>query len=502
MIDIAGTTYYYLFGPILVLILLLPLLLIVLAVFNRLFFRKRFSFWGRFQATVVILVVATVWMHWDVYQIGQQAKKICEEEGGLHVYKTVDVDGFKGAYSIESWSKYGYKYVEAGHKDKKILYSMEDGKVIEQVVDAFISNYEVAHKSIVINKHLKRSRSFVRDRSSGEVLGELVYFSIYPGWVDSQIWGRIGFTFTPWFCGQESSTGVKRRLGSYDVVRATLKPRNVHKLSTRMEKQPASSGQYKLLEGKGVKVCEAYEVNLNSFKPKVPMPCGRKVNPDLGFTKPEWSSYQGKLTPSGRPIQAFRNEMTALLWERDVNPVKYYRVDKWLEWQATTPQVEEAYRTYLDDRQRFGHLPFLSEFDIDNDGKIEPVYFEQPCGSVYGSLLAVLSTNYDHIDMKKTELIMPHPPFNKKGSAVFRPVKKGDWGISPSDLKRGYTALEDAIHDVDYDVFLYGDEAYIDQWWKNHPDFIGKSPIVAGKLRVYQLTSSGINQVCSFKFLQ
>lgn len=264
----------------------------------------------------------------------------------------------------------------------------------------------------------------------------------------------------------------------------------------------ALSGQYKLLEGKNVQICEAYERNLNSFNPKVPMSCGRKVNTDYGFSKPEWSSYQGDLTPSGKPIQAFRNEMTALLWEQDVNPVKYYRVDKWPQWQATMLQVEEAHGAYIADRQRYGYLPFLSEFDIDNDGKKEPVYFEQPCGSVYGSLLAVLSTDYKHIDLKKTEMLMPHPPLNKKGREVFRPVKKGDWGIAPSDVKRGYTAVEDAIHDVDYDVFHYKGETYIDQWWRNHPDFLGKSPIVMGKLRVYQLTSGGIAQVCSYRFLQ
>lgn len=214
------------YTPVLVLVLLFPAILFMLAIINRLFFSKQLSLWKLLSITGCILLIASVAMHWDVYLIGQQAKKLCKEEGGLHVYKTVYVDGFKGAYSIESWSKYGYKYVEAGRKDKKVRYSMRDGKVIEQAVDAFMSNYEVVHKSMVINKHFKRSRSFVRDRSSGEVLGELVYFSIYPGWVDSRIIGSFGFTFTPWFCGNEPMLGVGDRLGYGDVVKATLKPRN------------------------------------------------------------------------------------------------------------------------------------------------------------------------------------------------------------------------------------------------------------------------------------
>jgi len=223
MIDIAGTTYYYMDGPLLVLMLLFPLLLIVLAVFNRLFFSKRFSFWKRFLATVALLLVAAVWMHWDVYQIGQEAKELCSKYGGLHVYNTAYAEGFKGSGDIKYWSEYGFKYVESEPRGKKTRYTMHDGMVVKEPIGEYRSKYESVYDSKIIDAHFKRHREFVRDRITHEVLGELVYFAIYPGWVDSQIWGRIGFTFTPWICGWEAGDDEQRRLRYYDVIKAVLK---------------------------------------------------------------------------------------------------------------------------------------------------------------------------------------------------------------------------------------------------------------------------------------
>jgi len=53
----------------------------------------------------------------------------------------------------------------------------------------------------------------------------------------------------------------------------------------------ATAGEYLLVLGKGVKVCEAYLRNLNSFPDDPPMVCERKVNPKFPeFSKPTWQS--------------------------------------------------------------------------------------------------------------------------------------------------------------------------------------------------------------------
>ncbi|MGD8941543.1 MAG: hypothetical protein PVJ72_19345 [Gammaproteobacteria bacterium] len=216
-----------------------------------------------------------------------------------------------------------------------------------------------------------------------------------------------------------------------------------------------AEGYYELIEGNGVEVCEVYEKNLNSFKPKVPMTCGRKVNKDIeGLDKPHWTRPDAVITPSGKALYAFYSMFGELLWERDANPVYYYLVTKWPEWQGNPEQMKQARQQYDVDRQaRSGLKPILSEFDIDNDGKIEPVYFEKPCGSVYGSLLAVLTPDYKGIDRMKTELVMPHPPLNRKGSEVFRPLFPGERS-NPIYEKYGYRPNEDSIHNVHYDVFF------------------------------------------------
>lgn len=54
---------------------------------------------------------------------------------------------------------------------------------------------------------------------------------------------------------------------------------------------PAMSlaGEYILIKGKGVEVCEEYKKNLESFNDPQPMMCERKINPDFkDFEKPSW----------------------------------------------------------------------------------------------------------------------------------------------------------------------------------------------------------------------
>ena len=265
--------------------------------------------------------------------------------------------------------------------------------------------------------------------------------------------------------------------------------------------QSLAEGYYELVEGKGVEVCEAYEKNLNSFKPKVPMVCGRKVNKEIeGFGKPHWTRPEAEITPSGKALYDFYLMFGDLLWERDANPVYYYLVTKWPEWQGTPEQLKEARQKYDIDREaRSGLKPVLSEFDIDNDGKVEPVYFEQPCGSVYGSLLAVLTPDYKGFDRVKTALVMPHHPFDQKGRGVFRALFPGERSNS-FDEKYGYRPIEDSVHKVHYDVFFYKNKTYFDQWWRANEDFKGKSDIEAGRLRVYQARPKGTVQLCSYRF--
>lgn len=170
---------------------------------------------------------------WDVYQIGQETKRLCTEKAGVHVYKTVMADGARVGPGIEIWSKYGYLYTEGhGRGNKKYRYTMRDGKPAEEEVDEFISQYgSIGGYDRVLDKHHGISSLATGDVNSRELLGELVLIKTYPGWIDSiflAITGT-GSGFTPWMCGDEPPPDLinirkVKKLTISDLTLITIKP--------------------------------------------------------------------------------------------------------------------------------------------------------------------------------------------------------------------------------------------------------------------------------------
>ncbi|HAD04470.1 MAG TPA: hypothetical protein DCF93_07535 [Desulfuromonas sp.] len=190
-------------------------------------FRQFRSAWPFLVALSLVLLTLPFW---DVYTISREADRLCKEQGGLRVYKTVEAEGFLGDSGIEIWSKYGFKFVESGGGDKMSRYSIVDGKPTHQRVEKFISHYQLntGDNHRVIEKYFARTNYQVIDLRSDEILGELVTFSIYPGWLDNIVvrLSGTGSGFHPWSCGNEPPPGSDvLRLGGSDVVRATLKPK-------------------------------------------------------------------------------------------------------------------------------------------------------------------------------------------------------------------------------------------------------------------------------------
>jgi hypothetical protein len=178
--------------------------------------------------TPIFLAILTL-PFWDVYMIGRDADYLCTEQAGLHIYKTVEADGFLGGGG-EYWIKYGFSYVETGGiGDKKYRYLMRDGKIVVEEVPEYISRYRIGGEThIAIDKFIARTKYQVIEIRTNYILGELVSFSIYPGRWDQMIIGITGTGSGLNFevCGNEPPPGSDvLRLGSSDVVRATLKPK-------------------------------------------------------------------------------------------------------------------------------------------------------------------------------------------------------------------------------------------------------------------------------------
>lgn len=182
--------------------------------------------WRGLLLSAFLIVVTLVTVFWDVYQIGQQATKLCQEQGGLHVYKIAEAEGFIGDTSIEYWSKYGFKYVEYKYasgklKSKKIRFIMKNNKPINLMIEDFKSQYKLVITSDYSNPNITIHRYVITNIINNNVLGEAVKFGIRGGWADMLFFGITGFNYSPWICSEIIDGHI---LNPGDIVKATLKP--------------------------------------------------------------------------------------------------------------------------------------------------------------------------------------------------------------------------------------------------------------------------------------
>ena len=160
-------------------------------------------------------------------------------------------------------------------------------------------------------------------------------------------------------------------------------------LALALATAPANAGEYVIERGQDVAVCQAYRDNLNALKPNFAIQCGgrgvRAANPEISF--PDW-----------QPIETIEDypellpKIWDVLWKRDANPANFYSHLPNKDWHGTKRQKESAYRNYInvqDARGRiFGYS--LALVDIDNDGKRETIYLDNPCSHESAILLVLL----------------------------------------------------------------------------------------------------------------
>jgi hypothetical protein len=179
--------------------------------------------WRSVLIPAAMIPISFVVAFWDVYLIGQQATKLCKEQAGLHVYKTVEADGFIGDSSIDYWSKFGFKFVEYQMGNgEKYRYVLLNGDVKKISVDNLLSSYEIiSSDSIVTNKISEYSYAIV-DVNSKQVISSLKKYSIDCGWSDMVMYSVSGFSYTPWICSG-ISTGIN--LNVRDLIKHSIIPK-------------------------------------------------------------------------------------------------------------------------------------------------------------------------------------------------------------------------------------------------------------------------------------
>ncbi len=220
------------------------------------------------------------------------------------------------------------------------------------------------------------------------------------------------------------------------------------------------AGEYELVKGKGVDVCEAYRNNLNSFNlyNVFNMACERKINPKFtDFQKPEWQELD---LWGNRDFLKKVERFLGLEYDfgdPDKNPQEWERILK--------ERITGMYATTIK----------TSQIDINNDGEKENVikysYGSCPGGNYYGAAFLVLNDDKNEIDIEKTKPLLQNPRHLKNG-----PISEG-WEFAM------------------YDVFVYKNKTYFDRWSGNQwPG--GK--VGEEKLKLLKVFVTEANKVANF----
>ena len=238
--------------------------------------------------------------------------------------------------------------------------------------------------------------------------------------------------------------------------------------------------QFRLLEGKGTEICDAYLTNLNSF----PQPlhgavyCDREINEALpGFKAVHWKPLDIEIAKS------LAGQIEATIWDlslaSDADP----------PWKTTTGQKKDEY-VAIYKRGRIntieGVIRKISEgnytlstaqVDVDNDGVVDSVVryekMECPLSRLSSKELIVLDAHGCALDVAKTRLV------GTQGYA-FVP------GIAPKESERGGPHTS---------VFIFKDKTYIDYMGYTENPY-------PGILNVYQVVGDRTEQRCKFKELE
>ncbi len=142
---------------------------------------------GRAALVLLITFIALAVPLGDAYLGSLKLERLCKTEGGKHIYKTVVADGFYSKYLYEDILDYGYSFAEGRHRGKLYRIFRKDAETIWQQIEEPQSHYIFANERKVLSPLFAKTRFFVANRITDEVLGERVTISYYGGWLDRYI---------------------------------------------------------------------------------------------------------------------------------------------------------------------------------------------------------------------------------------------------------------------------------------------------------------------------
>lgn len=172
---------------------------------------------AKYTVIAIFILIPT----WDVIPGKLYFKQLCEKEGGLKIYKTVeDVEGYRvypGATGLgpEAVEKYGYKFEERGSGRNFTRYTLgPDGKVIRQEVNESIARYVAEGKGWTpLSWNVNKYEVFIFEQQTKEGLAAWTTFSSSQSWLVAFIDFPKEITYCP-----------KPPASEKDLYLRTLKP--------------------------------------------------------------------------------------------------------------------------------------------------------------------------------------------------------------------------------------------------------------------------------------
>ena len=166
---------------------------------------------------VLALIFAAIPL-WDVTLTTVKMAELCPQ-AGLHIKRSVHVDGFYTNIGGADLLNRGFKYIEVNNSgDKIVVYTKESDNVRKEEFDAktyqIKSRYEYIFDAEVGAVEGRRDigiqKSVVRDRVTKEDLGYALRYAVFPGWLDRNTIGLLGMV--GWACGmQDQDINLERQ---------------------------------------------------------------------------------------------------------------------------------------------------------------------------------------------------------------------------------------------------------------------------------------------------
>ena len=202
--------------------------LFVIFVLTPIAYRLFLKLWPlRMRVTSVLgfWLVAVIVAYGDVFLIAMEAKRLCGEEAGMKIYRTMETEGILGYSSARDLQDHGIKYVESATSAGRpfLRTSIENGEYKEERINRFASQVELKGEEVPLSSSIVRQRNLLIERSNGSVLSEVVAFKFYPGWIDRRILGLLGVSWAPPRCDDDyvPKQGYIRNFNS-DLVIKTI----------------------------------------------------------------------------------------------------------------------------------------------------------------------------------------------------------------------------------------------------------------------------------------